>query len=176
MQDREPSCTCTCTCTSTSTCCKLTALHVHLRSDHDVHVNTIGVEGVVVFCKVQAAGLLHLWESQADRIPPLVLRGTGPSSSRIAITKSELLHGVDARGRLQQRGAGLRYELRRSKRSPAAKPKAVRDQRVRRLFRFHASRRACGFYSLSLPFAPWWSPDKSTRTWVCAHTALLPAA
>ena len=26
---------------------------------------------------------------------------------------------------------------------------------------FHAFRRACGFYSLSLPFAAWWPPDKS---------------
>ena len=26
---------------------------------------------------------------------------------------------------------------------------------------FHAFRRACGFYSLSLPFAAWWSPQGS---------------
>ena len=26
---------------------------------------------------------------------------------------------------------------------------------------FHAFRRACGFFSLSLPFAAWWPPDKS---------------
>ena len=26
---------------------------------------------------------------------------------------------------------------------------------------FHAFRRACGFYSLSLPFAAWWSPEES---------------
>ena len=26
---------------------------------------------------------------------------------------------------------------------------------------FHASRRACGFYSLSLPFAAWWSHEES---------------
>ena len=26
---------------------------------------------------------------------------------------------------------------------------------------FHAFRRACAFYSLSLPFAAWWSPEES---------------
>ena len=81
----------------------------------------------MVFCKVQAAGLLHLWESQADRIPPLVLRGTGPSSSRIAITKSELLHGVDARGRLHKHNSaarvyGTNYEGRSGPRQLNLKP------------------------------------------------------
>ena len=36
----------------------------------------------------------------------------------------------------------------------------VRGERIRRLFTPEV-RRACGFYSLSLPFAAWWSPHKS---------------
>ena len=35
---------------------------------------------------------------------------------------------------------------------------------------FHAFRRACGFYSLSLPFAAWWSPHKSKDMGARART------
>ena len=39
---------------------------------------------------------------------------------------------------------------------------------------FHASRRATRFYSLSLPFAAWWSPDKSNDMAARARTVRVP--
>ena len=35
---------------------------------------------------------------------------------------------------------------------------------------FHAFRRACAFYSLSLPFAAWWSPEESKDMGARART------
>jgi len=39
---------------------------------------------------------------------------------------------------------------------------------------FHAFRRACGFYSLSLPFAAWWSPQGSDYTGACVRSFRMP--